>query len=106
MMEEKLHEVVAILREHPPLSKLSEQDGYEVLAWAKPTLNGYIRRGSFPGYFAELGKWFRWPGVVAGLGRNSFTSWSPTVHADLPPQLPPNCLGRGGTGGDADGYRY
>jgi hypothetical protein len=36
MMEEKLHEVVAILREHPPLSKLSEQDGYEVLAWAKP----------------------------------------------------------------------
>jgi hypothetical protein len=29
MMEEKLHEVVAILREHTPLSKLSEQDGYE-----------------------------------------------------------------------------
>ena len=34
-MEEKLREVVAILREHTPLSKLTEQEGYEVIAWAE-----------------------------------------------------------------------
>jgi len=37
-MEEKLREVVAILREHTPLSKLTEQEGYEVIAWAEANL--------------------------------------------------------------------
>jgi hypothetical protein len=31
MIEDELREVVRILREHTPLSKLSEQGGYEVL---------------------------------------------------------------------------
>lgn len=37
-MEEKLREVVKILREHTPLMKLTEQEGYEVLAWAEANL--------------------------------------------------------------------
>jgi hypothetical protein len=37
-MEEKLREVVKILREHTPLNKLTEQEGFEVLAWAEANL--------------------------------------------------------------------
>jgi hypothetical protein len=37
-MEEKLREVVKILREHTPLRKLTEQEGFEVLAWAENNL--------------------------------------------------------------------
>ena len=37
-MEEKLREVVAVLREHTPLNKLTEQEAYEVLAWGEANL--------------------------------------------------------------------
>jgi hypothetical protein len=45
MMEEKLHEVAAILREHTPLSKLPEQDGYErTLGESRARRLGHLRR--------------------------------------------------------------
>jgi hypothetical protein len=37
-MEEKLREVVALLRAYTPLNKLADQEGYEVLAWAEANL--------------------------------------------------------------------
>lgn len=37
-MEQKLREVVAILREHTPLGKLTEQEAYDVLAWGEANL--------------------------------------------------------------------
>lgn len=37
-MEEKLRQVVALLREHTPFNKLTEQEGYEVLSWAEANL--------------------------------------------------------------------
>jgi hypothetical protein len=37
-MEEKLREVVKILREHTPLRKLTGREGFEVLAWAEDNL--------------------------------------------------------------------
>ncbi len=37
-MEEKLREVVALLRSNTPLNELTEQEGYEILTWAEDNL--------------------------------------------------------------------
>jgi hypothetical protein len=37
-MREKLHELVTLLRTHTPLNKLTEQEGYEIFAWAEANL--------------------------------------------------------------------